>query len=88
MKQFLFLLAAVISGNQLQAQADTTAKTLDETVVTASKTPVKQSQTGKVVTVIGKEQLEQIRCAERTANAARNAYITSQFENAAKITGD
>ncbi|HNP00840.1 MAG TPA: TonB-dependent receptor [Ferruginibacter sp.] len=58
MKQFLFLLAAVISGNQLQAQADTTAKTLDETVVTASKTPVKQSQTGKVVTVIGKEQLD------------------------------
>ncbi|HMX36908.1 MAG TPA: TonB-dependent receptor, partial [Ferruginibacter sp.] len=58
MKQFLFLLAAVISGNQLQAQHDTTAKTLDETVVTASKVPVKQSQTGKVVTVIGKEQLD------------------------------
>jgi vitamin B12 transporter len=54
-KQFL-LLAAVISSNYLLAQ-DTTAITLDEAVVTATKFEQKQSQTGKVIAVISKEQI-------------------------------
>lgn len=55
MKRKFFMVAAVIIGSQLQAQ-DTT--TLDPVVLTASKFEQKQSQTGKVITVISKEQLE------------------------------
>jgi vitamin B12 transporter len=57
MRKHFFVLAAVIISTQLQAQ-DSTAKTMDEAVVTATKTPIKQSQTGKVITVISKEQIE------------------------------
>ncbi len=56
MKKTFFVLAAVFFGNQLTAQQDTTL--LDEVVLTAGKFEQKQSQTGKVLTVIGKEQLE------------------------------
>jgi vitamin B12 transporter len=57
MKKKIFIAAAVLISSPLYAQKDST-KNLDEVVVTATKTPVKQSQTGKVVTVIGKEQIE------------------------------
>src|SRR5579863_1241931 len=40
------------------ARSDSTARQLNEVVVTATKYPVKQSQTGKVVIVIPHEQLE------------------------------
>jgi len=56
MKKTFFVLAAAIVSNQLTAQKDTTV--LDEVVITATKFEQKQSQTGKVVTVITKEQLE------------------------------
>jgi len=58
MKKTFFVLAAAIVSNQLTAQKDTTV--LDEVVLTATKFEQKQSQTGKVVTVITKEQLEKI----------------------------
>jgi vitamin B12 transporter len=57
MKKQIFMVAAVIFSSQLQAQKDTT-KTLDEVVVTANKFPQKQSSTGKVLTVISQQQLE------------------------------
>jgi vitamin B12 transporter len=57
MKKHFFVVAAVITSSILQAQ-DTTGKVLDEAVVTANKFEQKQSQTGKVVTVITREQLE------------------------------
>lgn len=57
MKKKIFIAAAVLFSGNLRAQTDTT-KILDEVVITATKTPVKQSQTGKVITVIGKEQIE------------------------------
>jgi vitamin B12 transporter len=57
MKKRLFVVAAVMISSLLHAQ-DTTGKVLDEAVVTANKFEQKQSQTGKVVTVITKEQLE------------------------------
>ena len=41
-----------------QTDKDTTFKPLDQVVVTATKYPVKESLTGKVLTVITKEQLE------------------------------
>ena len=57
MKKKFFVLAAAIISIQLQAQQDTTL--LDEAVITANKYPGKTSTTGKVVTVITREQLEQ-----------------------------
>ena len=57
MKKKIFIAAAVIISSTAHAQKDST-KNLDEVVVTATKTPIKQSQTGKVITVITKEQIE------------------------------
>jgi vitamin B12 transporter len=57
MKKRFFVVAAVIISSRLQAQ-DTTAKVLDEAVVTANKFEQKQSQTGKVISVITKDQIE------------------------------
>ncbi|MEP7232100.1 MAG: TonB-dependent receptor [Ginsengibacter sp.] len=62
MKKGIFIAAAVIFSSYLQAQdvqeqKDTT-KTLDEVIVTANKFPQKQSETGKVVTIITQEQLQ------------------------------
>lgn len=54
------LSACLITGTSLFAQKDTAKSTqLDEVIVTANKVEQKQSQTGKVVTVIGKAQIEQ-----------------------------
>lgn len=59
MKKKIFIAAAVIISTAAQAQQDTTAaKQLDEVVVTATRFAVKQSQTGKVISVITKEQIE------------------------------
>ncbi|HEX2683160.1 MAG TPA: TonB-dependent receptor plug domain-containing protein, partial [Ferruginibacter sp.] len=64
MKKKIFIAAAVLFSSQLYSQkpvpvipADST-KDLDEVGMTATKSPVKQSQTGKVVTVISQEQIE------------------------------
>lgn len=57
-KSFLttFFMMAALAAN---AQQDTLAgKSLDEVVVTANKFPQKQSTTGKVITVIGRDQIE------------------------------
>jgi len=56
MKKKFLIVAAAFIGSQLQAQQDTSL--LDEVVITANKYPNKTSLTGKVVTVITKEQLE------------------------------
>ncbi len=56
MKKQFFVVAAVIIGSQLQAQKDTTS--LGEVVLTANKYPKKQSETGKVLSVINREHLE------------------------------
>ena len=58
MKKIFFVVAAIVISSQLQAQEDTTGKVLDEVILTANKFEQKQSQTGKVVTVISKEQIE------------------------------
>ena len=57
MKKEILIVAAVLFSSQVIAQSDST-KNLDEVVVTATKFPIKQSLTGKVVTVINREQLE------------------------------
>lgn len=57
MKKVLLLACALTAMQVLRAQDST--KTLDEIIVTASKTPIKQSQTGKVVTVITSKMIEE-----------------------------
>ena len=57
MKKKFFVVAAIIISSQLQAQ-DSTGISLDEVVLTANKYPNKTSLTGKVVTIITREQLE------------------------------
>src|SRR6187551_3363028 len=56
MKKKFLIVAAAFIGSQLSAQQDTSL--LDEVVITANKYPNKTSLTGKVVTIITKEQLE------------------------------
>lgn len=57
MKKKIFIATAVLISTTAQAQQDS-SRTLDEVVFTAGKYPQKQSSTGKVVTIISKEQLE------------------------------
>ena len=56
MKKKIFIAAAVIISSTAHAQDS--SKTLNEVIVTANKIPQKQSSTGKVITVIGKEVIE------------------------------
>ena len=57
MKKKIFIAAAVLFSSQVYAQKDST-KNLDEVVITATKFPIKQSLTGKVITVIDQQQLQ------------------------------
>lgn len=54
----LLPISALFAAMQTQAQDSTKTKQLDDVVVTATKYPVKLSQTGKVVTVVSHEQIE------------------------------
>ena len=64
MKKNFFIAAAVLFSSQSYAQTPVpvisgdSAKNLDEVVITATKFPIKQSLTGKVVTVIDQQQLQ------------------------------
>jgi vitamin B12 transporter len=54
----VFAVAALFTSSQLMAQTDTTGQTLNEVVVTANKYPNKTSLTGKVVTIINRQDIE------------------------------
>ncbi|MDP4265488.1 MAG: TonB-dependent receptor [Bacteroidota bacterium] len=58
MKKKFFVVAAVMISSRLMAQQDSAFKQLDDVVITATKYPVKLSETGKVVTVITSQQIE------------------------------
>ena len=58
MKKSFFVVAAIIISSQLRAQQDSASKQLDEVILTSNKYPRKQSETGKVVTVISRQQIE------------------------------
>src|SRR5687768_15873954 len=53
----IFAVAALFISSQLAAQQDS-SKSLDPVILTATKLPQKQSSTGKVISVISKEQIE------------------------------
>jgi vitamin B12 transporter len=72
MKKSILLLAAVITGNQMYAQTDT-IKNLQDVVVTANKFPQKQIETGKVLTVITQQQLQQ--SAAKTIGEVLNQQV-------------
>ncbi len=73
MKKKIFIAAAVIISTAAKAQQDTTtAKQLDEVIVTATKFQQKQSTTGKVVSVINQETLQ------RNAGKTITEIINSQ----------
>ena len=57
MKKKMLLVAAVTISSYAWAQQDSAVRSLDEVIITANRIEQKQSQTGKVVTVIGKETL-------------------------------
>jgi len=56
-KCFLIMAVCIIGVYETRAQ-DSTVRQLDQVIVTATKTPIPQNQTGKVVTVITKQELE------------------------------
>ncbi|HRI21403.1 MAG TPA: TonB-dependent receptor, partial [Panacibacter sp.] len=58
MKKIFLSLAAMALMQSLFAQKDSTQNVLDEVTVTATKSPKKLIETGKVVTIITKEQIE------------------------------
>jgi vitamin B12 transporter len=59
MKRKILIVAALTISSSIFSQTDSSFKTLEEVVFTVGKFPRKQSETGKVITVIDKKQLEQ-----------------------------
>jgi len=78
MKKKIFIAAAVLFSSHLYAQkpvpdnSGDSIKNLNEVVVTATKFPIKQSQTGKVVLVIDQQQLQ------RNAGKSLTAILNTQ----------
>lgn len=58
MKKKIFIVTAVLFSSYTQAQQDSVAKSLDEIVVTANRLQQKQSQTGKLITVLNRDVLD------------------------------
>lgn len=82
MKSKILLLTAVVFSSHLFAQQDST-KQLDGIAVTATKSPIKQSQTGKVVSVIDQATLQ--RNAGKTLTEILN-YQAGMYVNGANNT--
>jgi vitamin B12 transporter len=82
MKKKMFFVAAVIISSYTHAQQDS-SKTLDEIIVTANRFEQKQSQTGKVITVIGREILEknQGRTVAQVLNQQAGITINGALNN-------
>jgi vitamin B12 transporter len=94
----IFITTIVLALIQFaKAQTDSTGNLLDDVVVTATKSPKKLSETGKVLTVITKEQLQQnsshslaeilnqqtgITVAGSTTNAGANQSVFLRGANA------
>ncbi len=85
MSRKITLLACLLTGTTLFAQKDTV--TLDEVVVTANKLEQKQSTTGKVITVITKEQIEKSggKTISQLLNEQAGITINGAFNNAGSV---
>src|SRR6476620_3114751 len=82
----VFAVAALSTSSQLMAQTDTTGQTLNEVVVTANKYPNKTSLTGKVVTIISRQDIERAggRDLSQLITEQGGIYINGANSNAAK----
>jgi vitamin B12 transporter len=87
MKKLLFFVTAVCFSSLSQAQTDTVPGSLDEVIITANRIEQKQSQTGKVVTVIGKDILEksQGRTLTQVLNDQAGITINGALNNAGTV---
>ena len=86
MKKNLFVVAAgLFISSQLNAQTDSSTKSLEEVIVTANRLPQKQSQTGKVITVIGRDVLE--KSAGRSVAQVLNTQAGITINGALNNTG-
>jgi vitamin B12 transporter len=77
------LVAALITSSHLFAQSDST-KMLDEVTVTASKFPQKSLETGKVVIVISKDEIESSRDLSQAIDQYGGVYINGANSNPGK----
>lgn len=86
MKKNMFFVAAVIFSSYTQAQQDS-SKSLDEIIITANRFEQKQTQTGKVITVIGKDVLEknQGRTVAQVLNQQAGITINGALNNAGTV---
>lgn len=88
MKRKFFAVTALIAiGSPLLAQQDSTVRSMDEVVVTATKTAQKQSTTGKVITVITKEQLEKSagKSLAQVLNEQAGIVVNGALNNAGSV---
>ncbi len=87
MKKTFLLLTASIIGSQLSAQDSSKSKQLDEVIITANRMEQKQSQTGKVVTVIGKDVLEKSpgKSVAQVLNEQAGITINGALNNAGTV---
>lgn len=86
MKRLLLGVTALYAGLSAYPQDSATSKALDEVVVTAQKFPMKTSQTGKIVLVITREQLEQSggKDLAQVLNEQAGLYINGANSNPGK----
>ena len=84
MKKHFFVLAAVIISSTAKPQ-DSTGISLDEVILTASKYPKKQSETGKVVSIISRQQIE--RSGGKTLGELLNTVVGTTIIGANNNTG-
>jgi len=84
----IFIVAAVVTGTHLAAQTtdEDSIKSLDKVVITATKYPTKQSNTGKVVLVITREQIEKSSGKDlaQVLNEQTGLTVSGSFSNPGK----
>src|SRR5437870_5654847 len=88
MKKKIFIVAAVFISSQLAAQTsdEDSIRTLDKVVITATKYPTKQSNTGKLVSVITREQIEKSSGKDlaQVLNEQTGLTLSGSFSNPGK----
>ncbi|MBL7759876.1 MAG: TonB-dependent receptor [Sediminibacterium sp.] len=85
MSKKTMLLLTLLAGSELLAQKDSSGtRVLDEVVVTANKQEQKQSTTGKVISVISREQLERSggKTVAQILNETTGITINGAYNNA------
>jgi vitamin B12 transporter len=87
MSKKIFTLIALAATVSTHAQNDTATQTLDNVIVTANKFAQKQSTTGKVITVITKDQIEKSsgKTVAQILNEQAGITIAGAYNNAGSV---